>query len=833
MPDTSDAPVLNKGPSKSQEITALQKRCDDQRNLVVKRERELAELTTKLATTQKEMDDLCRETGARSQRINVNTLKGTPAVKQVGNEMAVAIRKRQMRRKEHLRDKINKLTTKLGSKLAHNRELKAEIDHRRLARLHHIAAVKDGSFEVEHREDAIKELIVAAQRAYAEKEQIVLRLGDLKRRANEESYTYVREMEQCDTLMEDLDDECKQRDVQVEDLMAEVAAAVQLARQAEEERAAEVERFAAVRNQRLELQNSLHHVYDTLRVDSDKELVDGYRATSSKVLSLWGRQGEQEGELEELQTETTRLSKEVDLAQASETRWRTLALSRQAVKMATDKGEADAEADLLEREAALHALCASLSAAFATQPLLKAQLPEGAPMQITPHTLLPNLARVEGLVVRLVGRKIADQAAVAKAERLEAERAAEEAFFLQPAVADDAKERRRSSIVAMPDGMFSIEAAPSAEEADAGGRRGRIGVMPPSMTADAHGAFNLQSDSRLGERPQREHLGDSKNNRDPSLDFGKLKYGRASLRSELMGKILAGVTGQMDVLAAEERGPPKDAHGGGHADSLKSGARSGGLATPHGPNIDKSQRDTSIDEWLARRRGGAPQHHPVHPEDRSAAGGSAVSIGSALPPGRAPRKAGGVKVKGGPSPAHVPGQPLRMNSSAPTLFAANSGREILNSVTRITADVSSSRAFAAEMLPKLPAVGEGYAPAANPAGGMGLFSDPSAMPSSSGATDPRREIEEINRRLAMLEQERLQINQLKHMAVAAGNMAAQHPGTAPANGGRAGMSSANSLATIPAHPPKSSGGLPLAGSRSTGNLPLQPIAGGRQQQRVR
>ena len=49
--------------------------------------------------------------------------------------MAVAIRKRQMRRKEHLRDKINKLTTKLGSKLAHNRELKAEIDHRRLARL--------------------------------------------------------------------------------------------------------------------------------------------------------------------------------------------------------------------------------------------------------------------------------------------------------------------------------------------------------------------------------------------------------------------------------------------------------------------------------------------------------------------------------------------------------------------------------------------------------------------------------------------------------------------------------------------------------------------------
>ena len=32
---------------------------------------------------------------------------------------------------------------------------------------------------------------------------------------------------------------------------------------------------AAVRNQRLELQNDLARVYDTLRVDSEKELVDG------------------------------------------------------------------------------------------------------------------------------------------------------------------------------------------------------------------------------------------------------------------------------------------------------------------------------------------------------------------------------------------------------------------------------------------------------------------------------------------------------------------------------------------------------------------------------
>ena len=66
------------------------------------------------------------------------SLRGPPAVDQVGNEMAAAIRKRNLRRKDQLRDKINKLTTKLGAKLAHNRELKADIsyeDERSLNRL--------------------------------------------------------------------------------------------------------------------------------------------------------------------------------------------------------------------------------------------------------------------------------------------------------------------------------------------------------------------------------------------------------------------------------------------------------------------------------------------------------------------------------------------------------------------------------------------------------------------------------------------------------------------------------------------------------------------------
>ena len=67
------------------------------------------------------------------------------------------------------------------------------------------------------------------------------------------------------------------------------------------------------------------------------------------------------------------------------------------------------------------------------------------------------------------------------------------------------------------------------------------------------------------------------------------------------------------------------------------------------PLIDKAQRDSSIDDWLSRRRGGPPNHAPL-----SGGGGSEVqlsslsavplketiSMGSSLPPGRVPRRSG-------------------------------------------------------------------------------------------------------------------------------------------------------------------------------------------------
>ena len=153
------------GSKRNKQAAELLQRLASQQAAVVSREKELVELKSLLEEQEREFSRLSRETGARKQRVNVNTLKGAPPVKQVGLEMANAIRRRQQRRKEVLRDKVNKLTAKLGEKLAVNRELKADIDHRRRARLHHIAAMKDGCSTVEQSQAEISELIVAAQRA--------------------------------------------------------------------------------------------------------------------------------------------------------------------------------------------------------------------------------------------------------------------------------------------------------------------------------------------------------------------------------------------------------------------------------------------------------------------------------------------------------------------------------------------------------------------------------------------------------------------------------------------------------------------------------------------
>jgi len=200
---------------RQQEVADVAKKLSKQRTAVVAKEQELSELRAQLIEQERSLKQLCVETGARKQRVNVNTLKGPPPVKQVGLEMAQAIRRRALRRKEILRDQVNKAQKLLGEKVAVNRELKVDIDHRRRARLYHLAAVEDGSHMVASSQQEISHLISVSQRMYAEKETIVLKLGELKRRALDEFNGLQMQMEQCDVSMEELDDECRLRDASV------------------------------------------------------------------------------------------------------------------------------------------------------------------------------------------------------------------------------------------------------------------------------------------------------------------------------------------------------------------------------------------------------------------------------------------------------------------------------------------------------------------------------------------------------------------------------------------------------------------------------------------
>ena len=848
-------------------LAALVQSLSKQQQAVDKKEAELRELQQKLAAQQKSFDDLCRETGSRKQRVNVNTLRGPPDVKQVGGEMVEQIRRRRLRYKESLRDKLNKLTAKLGAKQATNRELKAEIDGRRRARLHHLAAIKSGGAQVERSQDEISELIVASQRAYAEKETIVLKLGELKRRAKEEAKHYAQEMEAAEGAIEELDEACRARDAELDDLVKEVAAANALAKDAEGERAVELERFAAVRNQRLELQNALDNVYATLHVNSFGELADSYRVTSSKILSLWGKQGEQEGELEQLEAELARIERETEAITASETRWRQLALSRAATRKGQEKEERESAQDGEQRELLLGNLCRSLNAAFKEVPLLRAQLPESDKVNVNAHTVLRHLGLLEAVVVRLVGKKVATAAAEASAARAAAE-AAEAAAAEQALMAAAAGGDGAGGAAASPPGSPAAggaatsgkeveAAAPAAEEDDGTGWRGRIGVVAPSMSE--HGAASLSlhglGDGRGGRGEASSPSGSGGGSGLENLKE-KLKYGRPSLRSELMKQILSGVAHQMDRLAEEERGIKSEDHHHHHHHHKGSRHSLGGSGSH--AHIDKAQRDSSIDEWLARRRGGPPAHTPILGGGGGGGGGddgelaATFSMGASLPPARAPRRGGRTLNTKGEALGSSAG--LRANRSAPMLFKANSGREILNEVTRVTSDRAASRKFAAEMLPKLPGTSEEQAAADGYGGGgygsVGAFlSDAAAADGEGGgAADPRREIEEINRRLQLLEQERMQIHQLRSMAVAT-VLAPPTAGGAGANGGAMAPPPLMPPVTAPGSfpPPRGLGsstsftslgggggsrnlgpanGAPMPGSRSSGNLIAPPGAGG-------
>ncbi|KAL3909079.1 MAG: hypothetical protein SGPRY_009555 [Prymnesium sp.] len=202
----------------------------------------------------------------------------------------MALRRRTARRKEMLSRKLSKLSTKLGDSLAINKDLRREIDDRRRARMHHLTALKIGGCDVERSEHEINELITAAQRAYAEKDMCELRLAEMLRKSDDECGVIEAKLAECERESSEIDETIRQREAEVEEVKRETAAAVAEARREEEAREREMEHFAS-------------EMFHELGVGSLSELLDAYQTTASKVLSLWGKQAEQEGEVERLESE--------------------------------------------------------------------------------------------------------------------------------------------------------------------------------------------------------------------------------------------------------------------------------------------------------------------------------------------------------------------------------------------------------------------------------------------------------------------------------------------------------------------------------------------------
>ena len=67
-------------------------------------------------------------------------------------------------------------------------------------------------------------MIVAAQRAYAERKTCMVRLEELKRELKTDAAQWEALMESCDAEMDALDEECAQREKELDDLERETAA---------------------------------------------------------------------------------------------------------------------------------------------------------------------------------------------------------------------------------------------------------------------------------------------------------------------------------------------------------------------------------------------------------------------------------------------------------------------------------------------------------------------------------------------------------------------------------------------------------------------------------
>ena len=141
MPLTVENGILQHKPKKA-EIKRLTNDLAKQQHALARKEAELADLRAAVSAEEREISLLTKEVGSRDQRVDLGTLHGGPKAKQVGGEMATAIRRRMLRQQATLREKVNRDKGRLDDDIGYNKRLRREIEQRRLERLNHMQGLR-------------------------------------------------------------------------------------------------------------------------------------------------------------------------------------------------------------------------------------------------------------------------------------------------------------------------------------------------------------------------------------------------------------------------------------------------------------------------------------------------------------------------------------------------------------------------------------------------------------------------------------------------------------------------------------------------------------------
>lgn len=394
-----------------------------------------------------------------------------------------------------------------------------------------------------------------------------------------------------------------------------------------------------------------------------------------------------------------------------------------------------AEADVGRAEAALQLLCATVQQCVSELPGLEGDgaaadnpASEGADALAAPVTynsLLASLGVLESVAVRVARLHLGVLQAEVDAEA--AARAAAEA-------AEAAAQGKEADIapVVRPLAARLTHPAPASPGASVPQRRKRQSAL----------------DSLVGRAlPSMEGIVPTHSKHDDEtvvIGMGESKYGRRSLRGELMAQILAGVPMQMEKLEEEET-----------LVRIGEKARDTGSEPP---KIDKTKRDAEIDAWLVRR-------NSLQPKDRrenwgtlssgSPVGGTgrgpAAKLAAARAAASSPSAHGGAcpRISGPPGgeDAAVDDDSRSPRAPIPATGSAVSPRDGPGSAPRSRLDASRGPAAAAPKLPQVAptsaaraAAGAGGSPSARLSGSRSMVAlGRSGVPApSAAAAKPRR-----------------------------------------------------------------------------------------------